>query len=150
MAGYAFPTVAPDVNSTVAYIPSLDYAGVLAHDTYATWVLGEHAKHVTTTSQERVARYAAETDLLGTLGRVTSGPLGLSNSLQTFFGGIVLALSFALYRQKQQHLQPESKVFLVTANIFNLANVVLSIVCNDARETSREYAFLALPRVCKH
>lgn len=105
MAGFAFPAVAPAMNSTIAYSPSLDYAGVLAHDTYATWVLG---------------------------------PLGVSNNLQTFFGGILLALSFALYREKLHHLQPENKVFLITANVFNLANVVLSILCNNARETSQD------------
>lgn len=135
MAGFAFPTVAPVVSSTVAYSPTLDYAGVLAEDEYAAWVLGEQA--LAHDAQAR-SRSLVTSRSLTLLIRIT-GPLGIANSSQTFLGGIVLALSFSLYYQKGHRLQPEGKAFLITANVFNFANVVLSILCSYVRETSREY-----------
>ena len=66
MAGFAFPTVAPVVSSTVTYSPTLDYAGVLAEDKYAAWVLGEQALPSTLSLGADVllhhARYAADSD----------------------------------------------------------------------------------------
>ena len=66
------------------------------------------------------------------------GPLAVANSIQVFLGGITLALSLVVWSEKRHRLDAEGRVFLVAANVFNLAAVVIAVLASFHRETSRE------------
>jgi hypothetical protein len=66
------------------------------------------------------------------------GPLAVANSIQIFLGGITLALSLVVWSEKRHRLDAEGKVFLIAANVFNLAAVIIAILASFRRETSRE------------
>ena len=66
------------------------------------------------------------------------GPLAVANSIQVFLGGITLALSLVVWSEKRHRIDREGRVFLVAANIFNVAAVIIAVLGSFYRETTRE------------